>query len=276
MAKGPGLFSDVGKKARDLLYKDYNYDHKVTLTTSTSTGLSFTSCGTQRGEGILGDVTIKFLKDNLTADMKVDTKSNVLATITWDEPTPGLKAILNLSYPDQKSGKAEVQYKHDYAGVSANVGLTPSPLTDFSAVVGSNEIAFGGEVGFDTAGGNITKYNAGLSWTKPDFTAAFFLADRADTFKFSYLHTLSPLTNTTVGAEIAHSFSKDENTFTVGGLCMLDPLTVVKGRLSQNGKIAALIQHEWRPKSLVTFSGEVDSRALDKNAKVGLAVSLKP
>ncbi|KAH7414959.1 hypothetical protein KP509_14G020600 [Ceratopteris richardii] len=172
--------------------------------------------------------------------------------------------------------QAELQYKHEYAGVSANVGLIPTPLTEFSAVVGNKEVAFGGEVGFDTATGNLTKYNAGLSFTKPDFTASLFLADRADTLKFSYLHTLSPLTNSTVAAEIAHSISKDENTFSVGGLYMLDPLTTVKARLSQNGKIAALIQHEWQPKSLLTISGEVDTRALDKNAKVGLAVSLKP
>ncbi|KAI5069294.1 hypothetical protein GOP47_0015595 [Adiantum capillus-veneris] len=276
MAKGPGLFSDLGKKARDLLNKDYNYDHKLTFTTNTSAGVTFTTGGTLKGEAMLGELTAKFQKENWTADVKFNSNSNVFTTITWDEPTPGLKAILNLSYPDQKSGKAELQYKHEYAGVSSNVGLTPSPLTEFSAVVGNNEIAVGGEVGFDTAAGNVTKYNAGLSYTKPDFTAAFFLADKADTLKFSYLHTLSPLTNTTVGAEIAHSISKDENTFTVGGLYTLDPLTVVKGRLSQNGKIAALIQHEWKPKSLVTLSGEVDSRALDKNAKVGLALSLKP
>ncbi|KAH7405312.1 hypothetical protein KP509_15G065100 [Ceratopteris richardii] len=200
----------------------------------------------------------------------------ILATVTCDDPTPGLKAILNLSYPDQKCGKAELQYKHDYAGVSVNVGLTPSPLTEISAVVGNKGVTFGGEIGFDTASGSLTKYDAGLSFTKPDFTAALFLVDKADTVKFSYLHTLSPLTNSTVAAEIAHSISKDENTFSVGGLYMLDPLTTVKGRLSHNGRIAALIQHEWQPKSLVTISGEVDSRSLDKNARVGLALTLKP
>eukprot|EP00250_Pteridium_aquilinum_P003615 c13918_g1_i1 orf=583-1413(-) len=276
MGKGPGLFSDIGKKARDLLYKDYNYDHKFSLTTSSSTGLSFTSCGTRKGEAFLGDMSVKFQKENVTADVKVDTGSKILATLTWDEPTPGVKAVLNLNYPDQKLGKAELQYKHDYGGVSAVVGLNASPLTELSVVVGSKEIAAGGEVAFDTAGGNLTKYNAGLSFAKPDFTASLFLADKADTLKFSYLHTLSPLTNSTVAAEIAHSISKEDNTFTVGGSYMLDPLTLVKARLSHNGKFAALIQHEWQPKSLLTLSGEVDSRALDKNAKVGLSLSLKP
>lgn len=100
-------------------------------------------------------------------------------------------------------------------------------------------------------------------------------ADKCDTLKLSYLHTLSPLTNSTVAAEIAHSISKNENTFTVGGLYTLDPLTIVKARLSHNGKVAALIQHEWRPKSLVTFSGEVNAGALDRNTKVGMSLSMK-
>lgn len=273
---GPGLFSDIGKKARDLLYKDYNADHKFSVTTRTSTGLTLTSCGTHKGEAFLGDVAVKFQKEKLTADVKVDTNSNIFATVTLDEPTPGLKAILNLTFPDQKSGKAELQYKHDYAGFSGNVGLTPSPPTDFSAVFGTKEIAVGGEVAFDTSVGSLTKYNAGLSFTKPDFIASLFLTDKADTLKFSYLHTLSPLTNSSVAAEISHSISKEENTFTVGGLYMLDPLTTVKARLSNNGKVAALLQHEWQPKSILfTLSGEVDSRVLE-NAKVGLALSLKP
>lgn len=273
---GPGLFADVGKKAKDLLYKDYNYDHKFSVTTYTSTGLTFTSSGTRKGEAFLGDLALKFQKEKLTADVKVDTSSNILATLTLDEPSPGLKAVVNLHFPDQKAGKAELQYRHENIGFSGNVGLTASPLTEFSAVFGNKDVAVGGEVAFDTAAGNLTKYNVGVSSTKPDFTASLFLTDKADNIKFSYLHILSPLTNSTVAAELAHSISSEENSFTVGGLYMLDPFTLVKARLSNNGKVAALIQHEWKPKSLITISGEVDSRALDKNAKVGLALSLKP
>ena len=46
---------------------------------------------------------------------------------------------------------------------------------EFSTVLGSNEVALGGEVAYDSGSGNLTKYNAGLSYTKPDFTAALFL-----------------------------------------------------------------------------------------------------
>ena len=100
--------------------------------------------------------------------------------------------------------------------------------------------------------------------------------DKADTLNASYYHTVSPLTNTAVGAELSHSFSTNENNLTIGTHHALDPLTTVKARVNNSGKVSALIQHEWRPKSLFTISGEVDARAVEKSAKIGLALALKP
>jgi len=38
---------------------------------------AFTSTGVKRGEGFSGDVNTSFVNKNITADVKVDTKSNV-------------------------------------------------------------------------------------------------------------------------------------------------------------------------------------------------------
>ncbi|GLJ17699.1 hypothetical protein SUGI_0308870 [Cryptomeria japonica] len=276
MVKGPGLFSDIGKKTRDLLYKDFLFDQKFTLTTYTSTGLAFTSTGTKKGELFLGDLTTQLKNKNITTDIKVDTSSNLIATVTIDEPTPGLKTSFSFTIPDQRSGKAEIQYLHDYAGITASIGLTATPVVEASVVVGNEAIAVGGELAFDTTSGNLRKYNAGISYTMPDFISSVHVTDKGDTMKGSYYHIVSPLTKTAVGAEVAHSFSKNENVFTIGTQYALDPLTTVKGRLDNRGKVAGLVQHEWRPKSLITFSGEVDTKALDNSAKLGLSVLLKP
>ncbi|XP_022862960.1 mitochondrial outer membrane protein porin of 36 kDa-like isoform X2 [Olea europaea var. sylvestris] len=77
MAKGPGLYSDIGKKARDLLYRDYQGDHKFTITTYTANGVAITSTGTKKGELFLADVTTQLKNKNITTDIKVDTNSNV-------------------------------------------------------------------------------------------------------------------------------------------------------------------------------------------------------
>ncbi|KAK4426186.1 Mitochondrial outer membrane protein porin of [Sesamum alatum] len=276
MGKGPGLYSDIGKRARDLLYKDYNSDQKFTLTTYSPTGVTLTSTGTKKGDLFLADVNTQLKHKNVTTDIKVDTSSNLLTTITVDEPTPGLKTILSFRVPDQRSGKLELQYLHEYAGISSSVGLTANPIVNFSGVVGNNKLALGSDVSFDTKEGAFTKCNFGASFTNADLIAALTLNDKGDTLSASYYHIVSPLSNTAVGAEVTHSFSTNENTITVGTQHSLDPLTTVKARLNNFGKANALIQHEWRPKSLITVSTEVDTKSIDKSAKFGLALALKP
>lgn len=116
-----------------------------------------------------------------------------------------------------------------------------------------------------------------LNLTLHNMTKSFgFRNEKGNLLSGSYYHLLSPLTNTAVGTEVTHNFSTNENTINVGTQHELDPLTTVKARVNNSGKVHALIQHEWRPKSLFTISGEVDTKAVDKTAKVGLALSLKP
>ncbi|KAK9004129.1 hypothetical protein V6N11_001938 [Hibiscus sabdariffa] len=233
MAKGPGLYTEIGKKARDLLYKDYQIDQKFTLTTTSPTGIAITSVGTKKGDLFLTDVT---------TDIKVDTYSNLFTTITVDQPAPGLKAIFNFRVPDQRSGK----YLHEYAGISSSIGLTANPTVNLSGVIGTNVLALGTDLSFDTKTGNFTKCNAGLSFSNADLIASLTL------------------------------FSTNESAITIGTQHALDPLTMVKARVNNAGKANALIQHEWRPKSLFTISGELDAESIDKSAKVGLALALKP
>ncbi|KAH7532608.1 mitochondrial outer membrane protein porin of 34 kDa [Ziziphus jujuba] len=276
MGKGPGLYTEIGKKARDLLYKDYQSDHKFTITTYSPTGVAITSSGTKKGDVFLADVNTQLKNKNFTVDIKVDTGSNLTTTITADELSPGLKTILSFKVPDQRSGKLELQYLHDYAGLSSSVGLTANPIVNFSGVIGTNAVALGTDLSFDTKTGNFTKCNAGLSFSNADLIASLILNDKADTLSASYYHIVNPLNNTAVGAEVTHSFSTNENTITVGTQHALDPLTSVKARVNNFGKASALVQHEWRPKSLFTISGEVDTKAIEKSAKIGLALALKP
>ncbi|THG19260.1 hypothetical protein TEA_026235 [Camellia sinensis var. sinensis] len=231
-------------KAYDLLYKDYQSDHKFTVTTYSPTGVVITSSGTKKGDIFIADVNTQLKNKNITTDIKVDTNSN---------PAPGLKTIFSFKIPDQRSGKLEVQYLHDYAGISTTIGLTANPIINFSGVVGTNVVALGTDVSFDSKTGDFTKCNAGLSFTNSDLIASLTLNDKGDSLNASYYHTVNPLTKTAVGAEVIHSFSSSVNTITIGTQHSLDPLTTVKARVNNTRKASALIQHEWRPKSLSPF-----------------------
>ncbi|XP_068669829.1 mitochondrial outer membrane protein porin of 36 kDa-like [Aristolochia californica] len=275
MVNGPGLYIDIGKKARDLLYKDFQTDPKFSLTTYTANGVAITSNGLKKGEIILADINTQIKHKNITTDIKVDTNSNVFATITYDEAVPGLKTIFRYTVPDQRSGKLEMQYLHDYAGICGSIGLTPNPIVNFSGVFGTSAVSVGVDVSLDSTTNTLGKYNAGLSYSHSDLVAALTLNDKFDNLTASFHRVAYPETNTAVGAEMTHNFSSNDNTFTIGVQHTLDPFTVVKGRVNNYGKVSTLIQHEWRPKSTLTLSGEVDTRAIEKPTKLGLALALK-
>lgn len=128
--------------------------------------------------------------------------SQVLTTITTEDlGVSGLKQIVSLPFPYQTAGKvyassslldwlglldfkltyrlwlsalwlqAELQYLHDYAGISLGVGLTSKPLVNLSGVFGNKSVAVGADVAVDTSTGDFTKYDAGLTINNSDLAA---------------------------------------------------------------------------------------------------------
>ncbi|KAH0850956.1 hypothetical protein HID58_090302 [Brassica napus] len=128
-----------------LLYKDYQGDQKLTITTYSSTGVAITTSGTNKGNWFVGDVATQVKNKNFT----------ILTIFTYDEATPGLKAIVSAKVPDQKSAKVELQYLHPHAGICTSVGLTTNPVVNFSGVIGTSVLALGTDVSFDTESGNF-------------------------------------------------------------------------------------------------------------------------
>lgn len=276
MSSGPAPFSEIGRRARDVLAKDYNYDQKITISIPSATGMGLTATGVKRDQIFVGDISTQYKTGSTTVDVKVDTYSNVSTKVTLNEVLSSTKAAFSFNIPDHKSGKLEIHYLHPHAAINSSIGLNPSPLLEISGAIGLKEIAVGGEIGFDTASSSFTKYNAGISFNKSDFSAALILTDKGETLKASYVHTINPLSGNEVAAEMIHRFSTFENSFSIGSVHKIDPLTTVKTRFFDNGKISMLCQREWRPKSLVTVSAEYDSKYINSTPKLGLAVALKP
>lgn len=103
-----------------------------------------------------------------------------------------------------------------------------------------------------------------------------YRADKGDTIKVSGVYHLDEKQKASAVAELTRRLSTNQNTLTVGGLYTVDPQTALKARLNNTGTLAALLQHELKPKSLLTISGEFDTKALDRSPKFGLALALKP
>ncbi|KAL8528825.1 hypothetical protein ACS0TY_006324 [Phlomoides rotata] len=276
MSRGPGFFSDIGKKAKDLLTKDYLSDHKFSVSTYSESGVALTTSTVKKGGYSSGDVQAQYIYKNTSVDVKVDTESNVSATLTAVDIVPSSKTIATLKYPNYESGKLEVQYFHPHASLTAAVGLNRVTPIDFSVTLGTPTFALGAEAGYETTSSKLTKYTAGITVTKPDSCASIILGDKGDTIKASYIHYLDSSKRNGAVGEITRKFSTNENTFTVGGSHAIDSLTLLKMKLNNHGSLSAVLQHEVIPKSLVTISSEFDTKALDKTPRFGVSLALKP
>ncbi|XP_065850118.1 mitochondrial outer membrane protein porin 4 [Euphorbia lathyris] len=275
MGSSPAPFSDIGKRAKDLLTKDYNFDHKFTFSMMRATGMGLIATGLKKDQIFVGDINTLYKSGNTVVEVKVDTYSNLSAKVTVDSVLPSTKAVFSFKIPDHKSGKMDLKYLHQHAAINSSIGLNPTPQLELSAAIGSDELSLGGEIGFDTASASFTKCIAGVGLNKSDFSAALLLADKGQTVKLSYIHAVNPCHS--VAAEMTHRLSTYENSFTIGSSHAVDPLTMVKTRFSDNGKVGMLCQYEWRPKSLVILSGEYDSKTAHASTpKLGLAIALKP
>ncbi|KAK4393472.1 Mitochondrial outer membrane protein porin 2 [Sesamum angolense] len=260
MSKGPGLFSDIGKKAKDLLTKDYLSDHKFSVSTYSESGVALTTTTGEKRR-------LLFWRCGSSVYISNFNCCNIV---------PSSKTIATLKYPNYESGKLEVQYFHPHASLTAAAGLNNAPPLDFSVTLGTPTFALGAEAGYETTSGKLTKYTAGITVTKPDACASVILGDKGDTLKVSYIHFMDQLKRTAAVGEITRRFSTNQNTFTVGGSYAIDNLTLVKLKLNNHGTLGAVLQHEVIQKSLVTISSEFDTKALDRTPKFGVSLALKP
>ncbi|XP_037437110.1 mitochondrial outer membrane protein porin 6-like [Triticum dicoccoides] len=274
MSKGPVPFPSFGKKAKDLLYKDYNFDQKFSWSTTSESGLGITASGVKFDELFIGDIRVQHKSGRNTVDVTIDCDSKVSTAVTFDEVVPGLKTSFGFKVPDQKSGKLDLQYLHDRFTLNSTIGLTSAPVIELATTIGTNELAVGAEVGFDSTSASVTKYNSGVSYTKDDFSAALQMADKGETLKASYIHLFSP--TSAVAAEVTHRLKTKENYFTIGSSHALDSSTTLKTRFSNSGKAGLLCRHEWRPKSYVTLSAEYDPKVVSSPSRFGVAVALSP
>ncbi|KAK9286936.1 hypothetical protein L1049_015344 [Liquidambar formosana] len=260
---------------KDVLTNGYNYKQQFSISTNSNIGVAFTSSVVAKQGLPAGTVAARYKYNNTVINVEVSKHSNISATLTSRDILPYTNYIASFKLPYSSSSELKVQYVHDHAAFTMSIALKRSPEVELSATIGALSTAFGVEAKYKTSSSVFTKYNAGINVTKPDFDASIILADKGDLLTASYVHYLNQQKRIATVAEITRRFSTSENTFTVGGSCAVDHMTVVKARLNNHGKLGTFMQHEIRPKSYLIICGEVDAKALDKIPRIGLALALK-
>ncbi|BAT76607.1 mitochondrial outer membrane protein porin 1-like [Vigna umbellata] len=245
MSTSPGIYFDLGKKAKDVLHKDY----------SNLSPIHF---------------HYQFM------DYNVDLSCQL------NEILPGFRSLFKCTIPD--SGKVELQHLTNYTGITGCIGLEGNlergydPVLNLSGLVGTNILSLGANVALDIPTRTFSNLNAGLSLNTPFLVASLTTHDSFDILKASCYHEVNPLSKTAIAAELKHSLSMGETSATIGAQHAVLPETLVKARFDTFGKAGAVIQQGFWERFYVSMAGEVDFKTTDNNLhpKVGVSVALKP
>ncbi|PKI63209.1 mitochondrial outer membrane protein porin 1-like [Punica granatum] len=237
----PGLYDDIGEKARDILYRGYARQPAVHFQ--------------YRCLDVNGDISFRV-----------------------DDILPGFGTVFRAIVP--YTGKAELQYLHDYFGITAGIGLTKNsfrgynPILSFSGVIGTSLLSLGTDIAFNVLARKFDRINAGLGFNTPFLVASLTINDKLDTLRANLM--ANPLTNMAIAAEAAHRFSVNETSVTMGIQQAVLPFTFVKARVSTRGVFGALVQQGFWQKLYVTVSGEADFGAAKWGPKLGLSIAVRP
>ncbi|KAJ1378446.1 Porin domain superfamily [Sesbania bispinosa] len=183
MSGGPGIYFDIGKKAKDVLHNDYAHQSPIHF-------------------------HYQFMDWNLDLSCKVD------------EIVPGFRSIFKCTIPD--SGKVELQYLNKFIGMTGCIGLVGNteggydPVVSCSGLIGTRILSLGANVALDIPTRSISKLNAGFSFNSAFLVASLTLHDMFDTLKATCYHEVNPLTKTAIAAEVKHSLSLNETGVTIG------------------------------------------------------------
>ncbi|KAI3808519.1 hypothetical protein L1987_24470 [Smallanthus sonchifolius] len=305
MKKGPGLLSSFGKKSKEPLTKDYRLDQKFSISTASVAGVALRSTATNKDGVSTVDVGAVFKSKNTSIGVKIDEQSTIsltfvlkkivpltnfvasfnlrdfesgkiATTLTFTEIAPSTNAIASFQLPNFRSGKLKVQYFHHHATLASTLALNQAPCINVSATIGTPTFAMGAKAAYETTSTKLINFAVGINFNRPDSTASLVLCDNGDTIRAFYGHRFDVSKKTATAVGITRRLSTNETDVVVGGCYVFDDQTLVKARLDNCGKLGAVWQHRLIRRSLVSLSSELDTKALHKTPKFGLALVLKP
>lgn len=167
-------FGDIGKAPKELLSGAkssgvFQFDPKLTVATTTSTGVTFTATATQKADKLDSSLKAAYSTKKYSVDATIDPTSKISCNASLSGVAPGVKLTASAVVPDLSTGKVGVEYSNPYVNLKSTVALKASPVLDLALASGYQNIVLGGEAAYDSGKSLLTKYNFGLGYHAPDF-----------------------------------------------------------------------------------------------------------
>jgi len=243
----PLLYSDVRKKATDLINKDFHDKQKleIKLKPDSSVSNEITLTGNKSGDGYLATV---FPKYTFTSSGRVVTLGGTIdvaestgkAELTVENIVPGAKVVTTAD-SRKKSVQVDLEYRHSSATVKASLegSQTDQISGSFAPVVGYNGFSVGAETRFHQAKG-VTGIDGVAAYATDSYVfslfGSFYGARRVG---FSHFHRVNDKIQLGVEASgDVDSKDKSKSSFVVGGSYQLDNDTSLKAKVDTTGKLS--------------------------------------
>jgi len=280
----PASYADLGKSARDIFSKGYNYgQYKAEVKTKTASGVEFTTNGSNDHENgrFVGNLETKYKWRGcgLTLNEKWNTDNTLASELSVeDQVVKGLKLSLDTKFAPQsgkKSGKVKSEYKQEY--VHTNLDLDLTSLNVFgSAVVGYKGWLAGYQLALDTnksAKSLLSQNNFALGYTKDDFTLHWAVNDGSE-FQGSVFQKVNGKLETAV--QMSWTVGSNDTKFGFGAKYCPDRETTIRAKLNNASQLGLSYQRKIRDGTTLTLSSLIEGKNLNQGGhKFGIALEFE-
>lgn len=279
----PPEFGDIGKAAKDLLGKEYNFGKtRFEAKATTTGGIEFTNI-LERNDNdgnITGEIKAKakHAQSGLIFHDTVKTSNDLIFKVEAPEVVAGAKVELESTFNPYQASKeikagATLQYDHFTSTLSANVFKNPKLKVD--AVVGHEGLVVGAQAVFDYNTSNLSDYSAAVGYSEKDYAISLHSNKSFSQYEAKFNHTV----NNRVSLASVASWGTNDKASVVefGAQYKLDNDTSLKTKFDTTGKVGFAYIQKIRPDTKATFGVLIDTRNLDQNAhKFGYSITFEP
>lgn len=274
----PVLFKDVGKKARDMLKKEYVSDNELELKTATVNGVNFTTNARRSGAGFNTDFEVEYqdkpaglaVKEKLLADQTLSlevTLTNKLADgtkVTVESRTKG---------GEPKAVKAGVEYANSSSNSQVSLDVAHM-VVDASTVVAYEQFLFGARTSIDINKHAVQGADVVAAYAGKDFTVTAGLNSATDEVSTTYIHKLSSH-KASVAGSYTFNTNKGTSTFAVGGQHDCCEGAFVKGKIDNRGLLSLVYSQKMSNNLTVGLGTSIVTSNLGCANSQDIGVSLK-
>jgi len=280
----PPSYSDLGKQARDIFSKGYNFGFwKLDCKTKTDSGVEFSTSGSSSQEtGKVGgslETKYKINDYGLSLSEKWNTDNTLYTEVTHtDKLLKGLKLTFEGSFAPHtgnKNGKLKASYGQDLVKIDSDVNIDlAGPTINASGVVGYEGWLAGYQTAFDTQKTKLTVNNFAVGYVCKEFAVHTNVND-GQKFAGSVYHKV----NNDLGCGVQLAWAAGDNTkteFGIGAQYNLDKDAIVRAKVNNSSAIGLSYQQKLRDGITLTLSAKIDGKNFNAGGHlVGVALDLE-